>query len=89
MVEKLIELIKLVLEKYVIDTIISFVISGVIFLFTPENFWILEKLKTAWYIIFVAGCIFILLQTLKVVWIKIKSKVQCVEDLEYGEKENT
>lgn len=63
--QNFLEIVKIILEKYVVDTIISFVISSIVFLITPTDYWILQKMQTTWYLMFIAGCVFIIIQLIK------------------------
>lgn len=62
--EKISEIFKIFLEKHFMPTVISLVISAIIYVFTPEDFCLFEKFSTLGYWLFVAGIIFILIQSL-------------------------
>lgn len=68
--ERFTELIKIFLEKHLIPTVISFVTAAIIFAFTPEDFWLIDKFTKTGYFFFLAGVVFILIQLL--IWIKNK-----------------
>lgn len=90
--EKIIEVIKIFFEKHLIPTVFSFLTAAIIYAFTPENFWLIEKLTKSGYFFFLSGVVFIFIQLL--IWIKTKiSEKRYLNSLrknnaEYVRKEN-
>lgn len=72
MVENLGEIIKIFFEKYCISTVCSLVVAAFIYAFTPEEFWLIEKLSKSGYYCFCVGVLFILIQFL--MWISNSNK---------------
>lgn len=65
--EKLGEVIKIFFEKYCISTVCSLVGSAIIYVFTPDEFLLIERLSKSGYYCFCVGVLFILIQFL--IWI--------------------
>ena len=70
--EKISEIFKIFLEKHFMPTVISLVISAIIYTFTPEEFLLIEKLSKSGYYCFCVGVLFILIQFL--MWITNSNK---------------
>lgn len=81
--EKISEIFKIFLEKHFMPTVISLVISAIIYAFTPEEFWLIEKLSKSGYYCFCVGVLFILIQFF--MWIsnsnKRKKELQEIDEL--------
>lgn len=56
--------IKVLAEKHLIPSILSLVTSTFIYLKTPSDFWVIEKITGLGYWLLVAGCFFLLVQLL-------------------------
>lgn len=65
--EKISEIFKIFLEKHFMPTVISLVGSAIIYAFTSDKFWLIERFSKLGYYLFCTGVIFILIQFL--VWI--------------------
>ncbi len=70
--EKISEIFKIFLEKHFMPTVISLVISAIIYAFTPEEFWLIERFSKSGYYCFCVGALFILIQSL--MWISNSNK---------------
>lgn len=81
--EKISEIFKIFLEKHFMPTVISLVISAIIYAFTPEEFWLIERFSKLGYYCFCVGVLFILIQFL--MWIinnnKRKKELQEIDEL--------
>lgn len=90
--ERFTELIKIFLEKHLIPTVISFVMAAIIFAFTPEEFWLIDKFTKTGYVFFIAGVVFLLIQL--TIWVKNQRSDKNYQDYirrsneEYAHKEN-
>lgn len=58
------EALKIFLEKHLIPTTISIVSAIAAYLLLPSDFWMIEKLGKTWFLIFVAGIVFLAVQLL-------------------------
>ena len=58
------EAIKVFAEKHLVPSIISLVSGAVIYLFTPDDLWVIEKITKLGYWLLVSGCVFLLIQLL-------------------------
>ena len=56
------EVLKIFAEKHLIPSIFSFVLGTIIYLFTPDESWIVIKLTKIGYWLFLSGCAFIIVQ---------------------------
>lgn len=66
------EFFKAIADKYLIRAILSGIIAVAVFLFTPEENWILEKLGKAVFVLFISGALFIIISFLVVCYDKIQ-----------------
>lgn len=60
--------IKVFAEKHLIPTVISFVTGAILYLFTPEDSWLIGKLSRGGYWLLLSGCIFLFIQLL--IWMR-------------------
>ncbi len=60
--EKIFEGLKVFFEKHLIPTVFSLVLATVIFLYTPADNWIINKITDKGYFLFCAGVIFLFVQ---------------------------
>ena len=60
--EKLADALKILLEKHLIPTVLSIVVAVIVYLNTPMDRWIIERISKAGYFLFVAGTLFLLIQ---------------------------
>lgn len=62
------EAIKIFAEKHLVPSIISLVSGAGIYLFTPDDWWVVAKTTKLGYWLLVSGCVFILIQLLIKIW---------------------
>lgn len=76
---------KVFAEKHLIPSVISLIVGAIIYLLTPDDSWMIEKLTKLGYWLFVSGCFFIIIQLL--IWIK--NKIQEKQYNRYLKRSNT
>lgn len=79
--------IKVFVEKHLIPTITSLIISIVIFLLTPEDSEVLLKLGKLLYIIFIAGIVFLVIELIRNVIFNIIKGVYHIENKNQYDKQ--
>lgn len=62
LIEKIVDFLQTISDKYLIDVVTSLVLSAVIYLVTNDGAWIIRKMTLKWYYFFCAGCVFLLFQ---------------------------
>lgn len=66
-IEKLVDLLKFVFEKYLVQLLIAIVVATIIYYETPDDFELLKKLGKSWYSVFFVIIAFLILLFIK--WI--------------------
>ena len=81
------ESLKVFLEKHLIPTVISIVVAILTFLMLPDDNWAVEKLGKLWFLMLVAGIVFLVIQMLvaivkgvRYLCYKVNSACQCREN---------
>ena len=81
------ESLKVFVEKHLIPTVISIVAAILAFLMLPDNNWVVEKLGKSWFLIFIAGIVFLVIQMLIAI-VKGVHHLCCKADLAHQCREN-
>ena len=66
--------LKVFLEKHFISTVLSLVLSGIVFLITPKDHWIIQRITEIGYYFIIAGVIFLVIQLIIFVYRKVSNK---------------
>ena len=58
------ESLKVFFEKHLIPTVVSIVLAILMMLVLPNNYWMIEKIGKTWFLVLVAGIVFLTVQLL-------------------------
>ncbi len=60
--EKIVDVLKIIFEKHLIPAVLSLVLAAGVFIMTPKDYWIIQKITTTWYYLLIAGVFFLIIQ---------------------------
>ena len=62
------ESLKVFFEKHLIPTVIAIVSAIIAVLMLPSDFWMIKKIGKTWFMVLVAGVVFLIIQILILIW---------------------